>query len=96
MLYVKSVLIFTFRNKSLLHTTVNHDYSTRNKVNYNLNLPQITRSTIHRSTTYYGPKFYNLLPIMIKKINNIKLFSKRLNTFIDENKSTFIRILTNA
>lgn len=96
LLYVKSVLLFTYKNKSLLNTTVDHDYSTRSKINLNVNIPQISRTTIQRSIMYYGPKFYNILPITLKKINNAKLFSKKISAFIKDNKFNFIRVLINA
>lgn len=94
LLYTKSILIFTFKHKSLLRTNVEHNHITRHKINVNINIPQYTHSTTQRFIAYYGPKFYNLLPINFKQINNIGLFSKKITKYITENAPKFLNILS--
>lgn len=92
-LYIKSVLLFTYKNKDKLLNLQTHNYSTRSAINLNVNIPIISRSTTQRFITYYSSKFYNLLPANIKLINNLKLFQKKTYLFLKENSQSFINIL---
>lgn len=92
LLYTKSVLIFTHKHKNVLNV-IQHGYSTRQKYNLNVAIPQIRYTTTLRFITYYGPKFYNLLPAHFKQYNNISLFCKKVSEHIKNNKQNFTRLL---
>lgn len=93
LLYVKSVLTFTYKNQQILSDQIDHSYNTRNKLKLNVNIPLSTKTTTQRFLPYFSSKFYNLLPLEIKKINNLHLFNKKLSSFINSNKNIFNNIL---
>lgn len=94
LLYIKSVLVFVHKRKPLLTTDIKHNHNTRQKTNLNVQIPCHSLTTTQRFITYYGPKFYNLLPPHFKQYNNINLFSKKINIYIKENKLIFINVLS--
>ena len=53
LLYIKSVLVFVHKRKSLLTTDIKHNYITRHKTNLNVQIPCHTQ----RFITYYGLSF---------------------------------------
>lgn len=86
-IYILSACIHTHKLNNLNY--VNHSYMTRNNVNRHLKIPNMKKSIGHRCLGYLAPKFYNILPNNLKKITNIKKFSKSCRKFIFLNIEKF-------
>lgn len=96
LLYVNSVLVFMHKRKSVFDIDIKHNYSTRNKTNLNVQIPCHSLTTTQRFITYYGPKFYNLLPVHFKQYNNTNLFRKKIAVYTKENSIAFLKVLINS
>lgn len=92
LLYTKSVLIFTHKHKSILNI-IQHEHNTRQKQCFGVEIPLTRYTTTQRFITYYGPKFYNLLPTHFKQYNNLGLFCDKVSEYINNNKLCFTRLL---
>lgn len=80
-LYLKSILIFYYKNPSQLKY-INHCYETKSKTNYNVRA-LLTKTTLGQHFMLYsGIETYNNLPNKYKKIGSVKLFSKKINKYI--------------
>ena len=91
-LYVKSVMIFYFKHPEL-KKLISFSYDTRSKLNLKLSVPLMTKTTTQRFLTYFGPKFFNLLPSDIRQINNVHLFNKKITLLIKNQSQAFLKIL---
>lgn len=91
-LYIRSVLLLTYKYKELRRTVANV-YYTRNVVNKAVCIPFMAKTTTQRFLTFYGPKFYNVLPLEIRTINNIKLFNRQVTKYIIDNTGDFLEVL---
>ena len=58
--------------------SVSHNINTRFSLNENLNLPDINTSSFQRSFIVRSIKFWNEIPVQIKKIQNLKKFKAEL------------------
>lgn len=91
----KEVNVFNIRKLYTYHTMlwmhnsktdlVIHDYHTRNQAKVSVQIPLYTKTHTQRFLFYYGPKLYNLLPLMIRNIKSIIIFKKEIRKFIDTN-----------
>ena len=80
-LLVYHTIIFVFKNKSDF-STLDHNYSTRQKQNL---VPNKFRLTLFRNSLfYYGPKFFNCLPNHIKSLTSIASLKRQLRDFLSE------------
>ena len=71
---------------------INHCYSTRNRANQHLATPMNRKNINKKFMNYLGPKFYNLLPLNIKIIKNIKKFRSVCKLYIVHNYNSFAQI----
>lgn len=91
-LYIKAVLMFVYRHPELKLIS-NSTYDTRNRIGLGVTIPLLTKTTTQRFITYFGPKFFNLLPPELKKINHRNLFSKKISLFLRANLNIFAAVL---
>lgn len=68
---------------------INHNHQTRINLARHIIVPPSNRSISQHSLIYLGPKFYNLLPNQIKKINTRKKFINETMDYIFENQYLF-------
>lgn len=87
-----TVCTYTHKNNNLKQL-VNHQYDTRNKNNLHIQIPVNYKNVNKRFINYLAPKFYNLLPLNIRNINNIKKFNATSKSYIKENYHLFIGFL---
>lgn len=90
-LYIKSVILFTYKNSELRNSVF--AYNTRSNARHDLNVPRLTKTTTQRFLPYFASKFYNILPIEIRSINSISLFSKKICRIIKTKEPEFLRVL---
>src|SRR5215472_3175385 len=83
--YILSLLMFVVKNKNLFLTNnENHNLDTRQR--NNLYLPQTNLTSYQKGTYYSGIKFFNNLPLQIKKVaNNQKKFKIALKNLLHTN-----------
>lgn len=93
LLYVCSALLFVYKHRELISPNILNTYSTRSQSNDNVQIPLLAKTTTQKFITYYGPKFYNLLPYHIKSINNRNLYAKKVKLYIAENTASFLGVL---
>lgn len=91
-LYILEICLYVHKEKKIKNY-VNHQYETRNKTQKNLQIPMSYRDINQRFLSYLGPKFYNLLPISIRKIKNRKKFKNKCRAYVVEKYTEFINIL---
>jgi len=80
--YILSLLMFVVQNKNLFLTkNENHNLDTRQR--NNLYLPEANLTIYQKGTYYSGIKFFNNLPLQIKKaVDNQKKFKISLKNFL--------------
>jgi len=95
--YILSLLTFVVQNKNFFSTNnENHNLDIRQK--NNLHLPQANLTTYQKGAYYSGIKFFNNLPLEIKKVagneKSSKLFWKNFYTLIHfaQWKSTLVNL----
>lgn len=93
LLYAHSVLMFIDGHRAILDLPDSDICVTRSKTSRDCTIPLFNKSTTQRCLTYHGSKFYNILPLDIKRINNKSLFSKKVKIFISNNGQQFLDIL---
>lgn len=79
-LYCQTLLIRQHNNKNELKS-IEHDHNTRYKTNATV-VPKTEKTIAQRCFTYLGPKIYNILPPVIKKINSRNMFKDELKKWI--------------
>lgn len=78
--------------KTNLKNYVNHSYATRNRSNKHLVIPNSKTSINQRFLNYLAPKTYNMLPLSIRSISNLKRFNYKCATFIVQNLHSFMKL----
>jgi len=91
-IYCLNSLKFLYR-KPHLRMQVTHSYSTRQKVSEKLQVVRVNRTKNQRFINYIGPLIYNSLPMEIRRINNHKLFAKKVYSFLLVNRNLFYTII---
>lgn len=59
-----------------------HNYSSRSKLNFCLNTPNLRLTTCQHSFIYRSVKFWNELPVCIKDIENLNNFKRTIKAYI--------------
>lgn len=91
-LYIRAAVVYTYKNSDLRKLYYS-SYKTRSQTNRALSTPLMTRTTTQRFLTYYGPKLFNMLPLEIRDINDMKFFNRRVTKYVSEHESVFVGIL---
>lgn len=86
-LYTYQCLVWTFKSRNSLKTY--SSYETRAVENESLKVPLFRKTHTQRFVFYFGPKFYNVLPVNIKKTRSINKFKKEIRMYILKNKHIF-------
>ena len=89
-LYVLSVCSYVHKVENF-KLYVNHNHETRNR--NRLQVPRNNRNISHRFVNYLGPTFYNMLPVGVRVIKNLKHFNLECRKYIHENNALFINKL---
>ncbi len=80
-LYIFKLLVFVKKNYSLFSKlSENHSYKTRNYST--LMIPDHNTETFKLSPYFRGVKFFNTLPVQLRKISEMKDFKKAVKNFI--------------
>ena len=73
-------------------SVINHIYSTRRKLNKNLDIPKSTNEINARFINTLGIKIYNLLPTAIIQLIRPNIFIKECSTYVFSNKQAFLKL----
>lgn len=88
-LYILEVCAFTYKNKDLKEY-IDHNYDTRGKVNKHIIVPTCHTNLNLRSIRYLAPKIYNLIPMGMKNVKNVKMFRKVCRLYIVSRLELFL------
>lgn len=66
--------------------------STRYSATQSIQVPLFHKSHTQKYLSYYGPKFYNLLPIGIKCIQNWSSFKKQARQYINNHYNDILQV----
>lgn len=80
-LYILDVCVYTFKKDELRNYTANI-YETRSTSSGLLKIPPSNKNINQRFVTYLAPKFYNLLPRIIRQTQNIRKFKRLCKQYI--------------
>lgn len=84
-IYVKEALIQTHKTRHS-HNTVDHEHNTRYTADTEqLAIPHSNSTQFNRTALYVGIKYYNRLPREIREIMSIRIFRKKIISFLDVN-----------
>lgn len=75
--------LFQYKQTRLTRSTTNMDLSTQ----------LFKKSLTQRSFFYFGPKFYNLIPIHLKQKSKLSIFKQNIKKYIIDNQITFTAIM---
>lgn len=90
-LYILKSLQFSYKNP-ILRPSINHNQATRSTLMDAVRVPRAGRTKNQYFITYLAPLFYNRLPIEIRELNNINIFTKRIAIFLLKNKNIFTEV----
>lgn len=90
-LYFYASCMFYFKQKN--KDFINHQYKTRQAKKKMLNIPFYKYEGNQRFISVVGPKIFNALPLNIRQIKNVKIFSKVSKKFINDNYILLARFL---
>nr|CAI5833862.1 unnamed protein product [Callosobruchus analis] len=90
-LRIKFIYVYQCLTKMYLRQKSFKKLSTVSRAATNLNLSiDIFKKTLTQKTFFYhGPKFFNLLPADLKRVNKFKEFKYKVKEFITENQDKF-------
>lgn len=93
-LYIHSVCVYTFKKNELKSYTANK-YGTRSTERKLLEIPPSNKRVNQRFVTYLAPKFYNLLPVDLRKTQKLRNFSLLCRQYIHTHYQHFLNLLEN-
>lgn len=83
-LYIELVCLYCYRTEHF-KSYAGHSYSTRSNVNKNLLIPKNYKNINLKFIDYLAPKYYNMLPLNIRNLENLRLFKKESRLYIFQN-----------
>lgn len=88
-IYIVSCLKAIHFNIPSLKIPVEHIYLTRTVTGRYVLTPRFQNEASQRHVTFFGPKFYNLIPQEIKNVTKKRTFLKMVKEFLNRNTSIF-------
>jgi len=86
--YVAACLKYFYTNTNN-QPPINHRYDTRKHIGQELCFPKVSKQSNINYYKYTGRKYYNTLPLHIRKIESRRLFLRRSSEFVRTNKHRF-------
>lgn len=90
-LYALTTLSYLRRNQNMLNFKTSA-YGLRNTQEI-LRIPSMKKTIGQRSFLYVGPKLFNEVPLILKDINSVKLFKKKIKTWLLDKPRNFVHKL---
>jgi len=92
-LYILDTLIYVHFNKNNAFAFIEHPHYTRANQSNQLTFPKHNFTGTQRFITFFGPKLYNALPLVLRNIGSIDTFKTKVKTYVKQNYSLLERVL---
>lgn len=92
-LYATNCLFWMYTNKSTFYMTKSNN--TRSMQNLHVYVPMFKKAHTQRTIFYFGPKLYNVLPLVLKNNTHFKKYKELIKQFVIENNFLIMTILQN-
>lgn len=66
---------------------------TRSTSNMDLCVQHFRKTVTQRSLFFFGPKFYNLIPIQVRQIPRLKKFKNEIKQYMLSNRCKFYNVM---